>query len=200
MAKKETLLDVFERNKYDLAKVAQRSRGWFDGQVRLLAKQNITPNKVLRSEPEQLVTRITPGHLYMYGYDPKTKADLPYYDRFPLVFPYAKTADGFMGLNMHYLPYHLRIFLLDKLMVYKSNNRLDETTKLKYSWQLIEGVSRFKPAHACIKQYLIGHVKTQFRQIPSDDWATAMLLPVEQFVGASKQKVWRDSQQIIRNA
>jgi hypothetical protein len=200
MAKKQTMLDVFERNKYDLAKVAQRSRGWFDNQVRILTQQAYTPGKVLRGNTEQLVTKITPGHLYMYGYDPKLKAELPYYDRFPLVFPYAKTQDGFMGLNMHYLPYHLRIFLLDKLMVFKSNNRLDETTKLKYSWQLIDGVSRFAPAQPCIKQYLIGHVKTQFRQIPSADWATAMLLPVEQFVGAGKQKVWRDSQKIIRNA
>jgi len=200
MAKKESMQDVFDRNKYDLATVAKRSRGWFDTQVRELTKQGYTPNKVLRGNTEQLVTKITPGHLYMYGYDPKLKEELPYYDRFPLVFPYSKTADGFMGLNMHYLPYQLRVFLLDKLMVYKSNNRLDETTKLKYSWQLINGISRFAPAQACIKQYLIGHVKTQFRQIPSADWATAMLLPVEQFVGASKQKVWRDSQKIIRNA
>lgn len=200
MAKQQTLQDVFDRNKYDLATVAKRSRGWFDNQVRELTKQNITPNKVLKGNVEQLVTRITPGHLYMYGYDPKLKAELPYYDRFPLVFPYAKTPDGFIGLNMHYLPYHLRIFLLDKLMVFKSNNRLDETTKLKYSWQLIDGISRFAPAQPCIKQYLIGHVKTQFRQIPSEDWATAMLLPVENFVGASKQKVWRESQKIIRKA
>jgi hypothetical protein len=198
MAKQPTIKDVFERNKYDLATISKKSKGWFDQQVILLGKQQLTPNKVLQGNVDQLKTRITPGKLYIYGYDPKTKDDLPYYDRFPLVFPYAKTPDGFMGLNMHYLPYNLRVALLDNLMVFKSNARMDETTRLKYSWQLIDGVSRFAASKPCIKQYLMGHVKTPFREVPSADWATAMLLPVERFIGASKQEIWAESRKIIR--
>jgi hypothetical protein len=136
----------------------------------------------------------------MYAYDPKGKAELPYYDRFPLVFPFRKTPDGFIGLNMHYLPYPLRISLLDNLLIYRSNTRMDDMTKLKYSWQIIDGVSRFAAAKPCVKQYLSNHVRSQFRQITSKDWATAMLLPVERFVGASKAEVWADSKKIIRKA
>ena len=200
MAKKQPMLDVFEQNKYDLMTAVKRSRSWFDKQVASMAKQQLTPNKVLQGNPDQLVTRIMPGHLYMFAYDPKLKKELPYYDRFPLVFPFSKTPDGFIGLNMHYLPYQLRIALLDNLLVFKSNNRLDETTKLKYSWQVLDGVSRYKAAQPCVKQYLIGHVRTQFRQVEAKDWATAMLLPVERFVGASKQEVWAESRKIIRKA
>jgi len=200
MAKKQPMLDVFEQNKYDLMTAVKRSRSWFDKQVASMAKQQLTPNKVLQGNPDQLVTRIMPGHLYMFAYDPKLKKELPYYDRFPLVFPFSKTPDGFIGLNMHYLPYQLRIALLDNLLVFRSNNRLDETTKLKYSWQVLDGVSRYKAAQPCVKQYLIGHVRTQFRQVEAKDWATAMLLPVERFVGASKQEVWAESRKIIRKA
>lgn len=200
MASKTPIKDVFERNQYDLATAVKKSRGWFEQQVSLMTKQNITPNKVLSGNQEQIVTKIQPGHLYMFLYDPKMKKELPYYDRFPLVFPYAKTPDGFIGLNMHYLPYPLRIQLLDTLLTFKSNSRMDETTKLKYSWQLIDGISRYKAAQPCIKQYLSGHVRTQFRKVNSSDWATAMLLPVERFVGASKQEVWADSRKIIRKA
>ena len=193
MAKKQPMLDVFEQNKYDLMTAVKRSRSWFDKQVASMAKQQLTPNKVLQGNPDQLVTRIMPGHLYMFAYDPKLKKELPYYDRFPLVFPFSKTPDGFIGLNMHYLPYQLRIALLDNLLVFRSNNRLDETTKLKYSWQVLDGVSRYKAAQPCVKQYLIGHVRTQFRQVESKDWATAMLLPVEKFIGAPSKSVWKDS-------
>ena len=200
MAKKQPMLDVFEQNKYDLMTAVKRSRSWFDKQVASMAKQQLTPNKVLMGNPEQVVTKIIPGHLYLFMYDPKLKKTLPYYDRFPLVFPYAKTPDGFIGLNMHYLPYGLRIRLLDSLLTFKTNNRMDETTRLKYSWQLIDGISRFKAAQPCIKQYLGGHVKTQFRKVNSEDWATAMLLPVERFVGATKQQIWAESQKIIRKA
>lgn len=200
MAKKETMLEVFERNKYDLATAVKRSKGWFEQQVTLLTKQNITPNKVMSGDASANVNRVQPGHCYMFMYEPKMKKELPYYDRFPLVFPFSKTPDGFMGLNMHYLPYHVRIKLLDALMVFKSNTRMDETTRLKYSWQIIDGVSRFVVAKPCVKHYLLGHVRSPFRKVDSADWATAMLLPVERFVGASKQEVWAESQKIIRRA
>jgi hypothetical protein len=134
----------------------------------------------------------------MFAYDPKGKATLPYYDRFPLVLPFRKTPDGFIGLNMHYLPYPLRITLLDNLLVFKNNSNIDETTRIKYSWAFIDGVSKYAAAKPCVKQYLTGHVRSQFRKINSNDWATAMLLPVERFVGASKQEIWADSRKIIR--
>jgi hypothetical protein len=198
MAKKSTLLDVFEKNQYDLKTAVKKSRAWFEQQVLIMTRQQLTPQRVLNGNPDQLVTKIMPGHLYMFVYDPKTKAELPYYDRFPLVFPFRKTPDGFIGLNMHYLPYPLRINLLDNLLTYASNQRFDETTRLKYSWALIDGMSKYAAAKPCVKQYLIGHVRTQFRQVESSNWATAMLLPVERFVGASKQEIWADSRKIIR--
>ena len=198
MAKKSTLFDVFEKNQYDLKTAVKKSRAWFEQQVLIMTRQQLTPQRVLNGNPEQLVTRIMPGHLYMFVYDPKTKAELPYYDRFPLVFPFRKTPDGFIGLNMHYLPYPLRITLLDNLLTYASNQRFDETTRLKYSWALIDGMSKYAAAKPCVKQYLVGHVRTQFRQVESSNWATAMLLPVERFVGASKQEIWADSRRIIR--
>jgi hypothetical protein len=198
MAKKSTMLDVFEKNQYDLKTAVKKSRAWFEQQVLILTRQQLTPQRVLNGNAEQLVTRVMPGHLYMFVYDPKTKAELPYYDRFPLVFPFRKTPDGFIGLNMHYLPYQLRITLLDNLLTYANNQRFDETTRLKYSWALIDGVSKYAAAKPCVKQYLSGHVRTQFRQVESNNWATAMLLPVERFVGASKQEIWSDSRKIIR--
>ena len=198
MAKQTSIKDVFDRNQYDLATAASKSRSWFEQQVLLMTKQRITPPKILQGNPEQLTTRVMPGKLYMFLYDPKLKKELPYYDKFPLVFPFGKTADGFIGLNLHYLPYHLRIQLLDRLMVFKSNARMDETTRIKYSWQLIDGVSRYNAAKPCVKQYLLGHVRSQFRQVNSKDWATAMLLPVERFVGASTQEVWTDSRKTMR--
>ncbi len=100
MAKKSTLLDVFEKNQYDLKTAVKKSRAWFEQQVLIMTRQQLTPQRVLNGNPDQLVTKIMPGHLYMFVYDPKTKAELPYYDRFPLVFPFRKTPDGFIGLNM----------------------------------------------------------------------------------------------------
>ena len=43
------------------------------------------------------------GNMYMFRYEPKLKESLPYYDRFPIVFPIEPYSDGFLGLNFHYL-------------------------------------------------------------------------------------------------
>jgi hypothetical protein len=163
-----------------------------------MSRQAITPQKVLQGNPDQLTTRIMPGFMYMFAYDPKGKETLPYYDRFPLVLPFSKTPDGFIGLNMHYLPYPMRITLLDNLLAFKNNSKIDETTRIKYSWALIDGVSKYAAAKPCVKQYLSGHVRSQFRKINSNDWATAMLLPVERFIGSSKQQIWADSKKAMR--
>jgi hypothetical protein len=195
--KNPSMHDTFERNKYDLKTAAKKSRAWYTQQVLLLSKQGITPQRLMREDNSSLKARIIPGNLYMYVYDPKTKADLPYYDRFPLVFPYATAPGGFMGLNMHYLPYPLRIRLLDRLMQFKNNDKMDGTTRLKYSWSLIANVSKFSMAQPCVKHYLLPHVKTAFKKVDVNDWATAMLLPVERFVKAPKEKVWKDSQASI---
>jgi len=195
--KNPSMHDVFERNKYDLKTAARKSRAWYTQQVLLLSKQGITPQRMMKEDNSSLKARIIPGNLYMYVYDPKTKATLPYYDRFPLVFPYATAPGGFMGLNMHYLPYQLRIRLLDRLMQFRTNDKMDGTTRLKYSWSLIANVSKFSMAQPCVKHYLLPHVKTSFKKIDVNDWATAMLLPVERFVKAPKEKVWKDSQASI---
>lgn len=192
-----TLQDAFERNQYNLIDASKKSRAWFEQQLLLLTRQNITPQRILSGNPSALKSTISPGNLYMFLYDPKMKATLPYYDKFPLVFPFRKMENGFLGLNMHYLPYQLRIKLLDKLMAFKSNQKMDETTKLKYSWAVIDGVSRYNASIPCVKHYLGDHVRSPLRHIPSNDWATAMLLPVERFSGASKDQIWTDSKRKI---
>ena len=199
MAKEETLSNVFDRNKYDLHRAARKSKAWFDQQLLLINRQGITAQKVMQSDSDQLTASVLPGSLYMFFYDAKHKDTLPYWDRFPLVFPFKKTLGGFMGLNMHYLPYQLRVVLLDRLMQFQSNNKMDATTKIRYSWDLINGVSKYKAAEPCIKQYLDEHVRSTFRKVDANDWATAMLLPVESFVGAKKEAVWVESKRAINS-
>lgn len=201
--KRETLTDVFEKNKYNLHNASRKSRSWFEEQVGMLRRQNITSEQLMsRGSRRMMRQAIVPGNMYMFYYDAKHKDTLPYWDRFPLVLPFKviteRGAKGFLGLNLHYLPYQIRIVLLDRLMAFKNNDRLDETTRLRYSWSMIDGVSKYRDAKPCVKRYLSTHVKSAFRSVEGNDWATAMMLPVESFVGAAKQHVWAESKRISK--
>ena len=184
------LQTLFDKYKYD-STIALKSKNWFQQQAIMLGQKRINEKKLFKEN--KIVSNIIPGKLYMFYYDPKYKETLPYYDRFPLVFPYKAMNNGFMGLNMHYLPHFQRVQLMTRLMAFANNKNLDNTTKIKYSWELINGVSRFKLAESCIKHYLKDHVDSMFIEIPASEWHTAMMLPVERFVGANKNKIWGES-------
>lgn len=193
----QDLTSLFEKYRYD-RNIHKKSSAWFEQQVLLLNKKKFTPQQILRDRRDAVSARIVPGNLYAFLYDAKHKETLEYWDRFPLVFPFRSVPGGFYGLNLHYLPYRMRLQLMDKLLQFKNNDKFDETTKLRYSWNLIGGVSKFKAAEPCVKHYLYEQVRSPFAKIESYDWATAMMLPVERFVGASKQAVWQDSKRASR--
>lgn len=137
------------------------------------------------------------GKMYMYFYDPKTKKDLPYYDKFPLVFILEIYEDGFLGLNLHYLPPDLRLILFEKLLTLLSNKKYDERTKLRISYKIIKNVARFKLAKPCLKRYLTTHIRSKIKNVPSEDWEIALFLPVETFRKQIKEVVWNDSRKMV---
>lgn len=172
-----------------------KSMRWYQDKMRDMAA-SVTPNKLMKIQ-NQLTNKIQVGNMYMYIYDPKLKETLPYYDTFPLVFPFKKVPGGFYGLNMHYLPYGLRFQLLQRLFDLATDSTITDSTRLVMSWKVLSGSSKFAAVQPCVKHYLDDHVMSRFLLIPPKDWATAVMLPVERFVGATKTRVWRDSRGMI---
>ena len=50
----------------------------------------VNEGKLMKGDADRLTSRPSVGQMYMYFYEAKTKETLPYFDRFPLVFPFAK--------------------------------------------------------------------------------------------------------------
>jgi hypothetical protein len=190
-------LDIFEKNKYDLKVVFRKSKAWYEQQMILLMKQINSPWTVMKGNPSQLTTKLMPGKMYMYLYDPIYKNQIPYYDRFPCTLLYQRSISGFSGINFHYLPYQMRVQLLYYLMQYKTNAKMDESTRIKYSWAAIKNVSKFAAAVPAFHNYNFGGLRSTFREIRAYDWTTAVLLPVEQFVKAPDDRIWDKSRQAV---
>jgi hypothetical protein len=184
---------IFDKNQMYLQDMQGKSLRWFYSQVDALGTQRITPTKLINDNLNKEVSHFRPGELYFYNYDPKHKETLPYYDRFPLVFPFRIVPTGFYGLNMHYLPYDGRIMLLEALTEFQTKKGLDERTRLKLSWKTIEAMSKFPLAKPCVKQYLFSHIKSKVVKIDSYHWATAMMMPVQRFVKQTETYVWMNS-------
>ena len=153
----------------------------------------INPTSFLRTYSTDLTTVMKPGSMYMYWYDPKYKEELPFYDRFPLIFPFRVESDRFFALNLHYLNLPLRAKLMDALYDLTNNKAYDETTRLKISYKILSSASKFRWFKPCVKQYLKGHVESKFLYVHPDSWDQALFMPLERFVKASKSQVWSES-------
>jgi hypothetical protein len=174
----------------------QTSRDWFRKTASSFGRVN--ENQLLKGGSERLRTNISIGSMYMYTYDAKHKKTLPYFDRFPLVFPFKKVSGGFMGINLHYLPLPYRAKLMDSLYSISNNNRYNETTKIGMTYNILNGSSKFRYFKPCIKKYLTTQLRSKFLYVYPSEWDIALFLPLERFEGAGKSKVHADSRNIIR--
>ena len=170
---------------------ARAAGDWFKEKVRQAGAsarmKAVTPNQLLRRQPDD---NILLGKMFFYKYDPKFAKKLPYWDMYPLVFPFERAPGGFYGLNLHYIPPRDRAVLMDNLNQYASNNKYDKTTRLELSYRLLKRYGRAVP---CVKRYLGDRIVSQTVRIDADEWEIAIFLPVERFQKASKGEVWKDS-------
>ena len=171
------------------------ARNWFRDKA---ASTNVAPSTLIKRNRAKIVGRTAVGSMYMFQYDPKLKQKLPYYDRFPLIFMIEDYSDGFLGINMHYLPPQLRARLMDALYDTVNNQRYDESTKLRVSYNLLKSVAKYKMFKPTVKRYLTQQVRSRFILIDPVEWDIALFLPTQRFSKASADKVWSDSRKMIR--
>ena len=172
---------------------ARAAGDWFREKVKQASAsarmRAVTPTQLLKREEEGSATL---GKMLFYKYDPKFAKKLPYWDMYPLVFPFEKAKGGFYGLNLHYIPPRDRAILMDQLKEYATNNKYDATTRLKITYNLLKGFGRAVP---CVKRYLGTNIRSNTVRINADEWEIAIFLPVERFQKQKKSVVWNDSRE-----
>ena len=174
----------------DEAKGRPRSTAWYREKI----KEFGTPGALDLIRDGKRDNKPFYGKLNMFVYDPKWKKKLPYYDTFPLVLPLENYPDGFLGINMHYLPISLRVRLLDRLVDFSNNTKFDESTRLVVDYSKLKNIKLIKPT---IHRYISGQMKSQIRRIDADEFTIATRLPVQRFKKQSAGAVWSESKGMI---
>ena len=177
-AQDDEFLQVLKSSGRELAEGAKSAINWFKDKITSITK------KLGRNQDNVFTKDASPeiGNMYMFVYDAKYKEVLPFYDMYPLVFPIQFYKDGFLGINLHYLPPLARAQLLSSLKRLSSNDKYDDTTKLAISYDILRAHAvRFKGFENCVKRYLFSHVRSSFHQVSPYDWDKAVLLPLQRW-------------------
>lgn len=131
------------------------------------------------SEQDENVLRryAVQGHMYLFEYKAQSKY-LPYWDKFPLVYCIKSDQKEFFGANLHYMTPKKRILAVRDLMK-----------------------GRINLPKACFHKYLKSNIDGLLLDLSSEEWDTAILLPVEDFVitrkdsefNFRKEEVWSET-------
>jgi len=167
------------------------ARSWYRDTAKGFSRVN--EEQLLNGDKTRLVNKIKPGNMYMFMYDAKYKDTLPYYDRFPMVFPFRVEGDRFWAINLHYLPHRLRAQLMDSLYDLVNNQRYDETTRIQGTYAMLNRAARHRLIQPCVKQYLFSQLNSKFMYVYPSEWDIALFLPLERFQNSTKSQVWAES-------
>jgi len=182
---------IFEQIKQNPDFHQKNAINWFKKIIKELGDYDKAA--LLRTTKDIQTSRLFPGAMNFYVYDPKTKEKLPYYDKFPLVLIIGITDKGFSGINFHYLPIPIRIKLYEKIDALSKMKKYSQQRILQLTWETLLNASRFPEVRPAIKQYLFGHIRSRIIKVPLEDWKTALMLPNEDFAKVSTATVHRIS-------
>jgi hypothetical protein len=188
-----------QKNAAELQSLSRESYQWLIKKIAEIRNPSAIP-KSIGAEDFRKNKRFILGGLYHFYYDPKGKDDMPYYDKFPLVLALEKYNDGFLGLNLHYLPIKYRVAFLGKLMDFAVLNADNDIKRMRVTYDILNASRRFKEFRPCIKRYLHGHIKSKILAIQPDEWEVAVFLPTQVFKGAKPQEVWKESVDEIKHS
>ena len=190
--------DRTSREKEKEASVWLRSKAKTHSKENTLRRQQRKNN--LLGDESRIANKLEVGQMFIYTYDAKYKATLPYYDTFPCILLVdIDTTGHFIGLNLHYLPPLLRAKLLDAIMDLPTYKTDKQRAKMKY--QIVRSFAGSDLAKPCLKKYLYSHVEGNFIEIMRNEWHYVAALPLANFVSetgsASLSRVYGDSKKKI---
>lgn len=183
--KKGKIEDKVKKSKGNAKKLSSDSLKWFYSQIKSTA--SAFPKNTFNPVKDPFI-----GGMFHFIYDPKWKDQLPYWDKFPLVIPIEAYNDGFLGLNLHYLPPIMRAKLLDALMELKEKSPTNQSY-MRVSYGILKSIAKQKLFEPCLKRYLTSHIMSKIISIDSESWEEVAFLPTQQFQKASHKDVWRDA-------
>lgn len=181
---------------YELKTLSKQGQGWFRQQIRDIKKNRFNKYQFIINGYQDTVRRLEVGKLYFFEYvakyggmgsDIPTSQQLPVWDRYPLVLPFTTAPNGFIGINLHYLPIRARAWLLDKLLGIANI----PANKLRINWQILSSLSRIDIGQYATHRYLLNHITSPFRLVRIDDYANAIMLPFAGWYGKDRRLVNR---------
>jgi hypothetical protein len=180
-----------------------------DHAIRWLASRMATIETEMRqnafidaNSPLRKSSLIEEGQMVLFGYSPATKADLMFWDEFPITIVLHVKRSGFLGLNLHYLPFEKRANFLNQLRFFVKDpewlKKGNDNNEFFLTYKMAKNSIGLKDYRKCIKRYYFNRMLTRISVIKPTEWMTVPFFPLDRFKGMKRQSVWRIVESMYR--
>jgi hypothetical protein len=180
----QTFRDTYN-NKYLMDEKENLSKKWLNQRKMNLHKRNKARTDIknrasmdVDQKPKHNTFPI--GNMFFFSYDAKTKKQLPYWDAFPLVLPFAIEKHRIYGMNLHYMPKSIREMIFTLL-----EKSRDGAIKIS-SKVLVQQLAKEKIFAPSIHCYLPSNITSKMDLVEPEEWENVMFLPVQKFVSVTQ--------------
>ena len=187
----EKILGQFQRSGKELQ--SEQGTRWLAGNLSKIQTQMRSEHFNRGKPAANRPGNILPGCMLFFGYNPKTKEQLPFWDTFPLVILIHKRGNSLLGLNLHYLSPTVRANFLNNLLKFTDNLNYvkDPPARFMVTYAFLKATAKLKPFRATIKRYDLSCINTKVNVIPSNEWQYTTFMPLDKFKGATREEVWK---------
>lgn len=126
---------------------------------------------------------LAPGNLLVYKYDAKDKSVV--YDRRPMVLILAVSNQYMLGLNFHWIPFAMRMYLVK--YIYRHNKGKGG---IDFSYRKLKPMMKKLGYAPCIRLYIRRRMSKKCVPIPLDRIVEVAQLNMAMFTGIPEKTLW----------
>lgn len=155
------------------------------------AKQSAAQiRKFLKSLVKLDSSSFTPGNLLIYRYNAKDKSAM--YDKRPMVLVLAATKRHVLGLNFHWIPFSMRIWLV-RYILKQNKARIRRGEKIVFGYKKIKPLLKKMGYAPCIRLYIRAQrrISPNGVVLPPERLIEAAQLRMEMFTGVPERELWK---------
>jgi hypothetical protein len=136
------------------------------------------------------------GYVYFFNYIPPNAKQLAFYDEFPMVLSLGFSNNKLIGINLHYLPTRIRLYVVYKI-VKSMSSTAKEGTRIKVQSLLTSRTIR-KYIMILGEEFDMRGIRSKIKLVSPDEFLTMSFLPVQKFRKKQQPQVTQQINKIFR--
>lgn len=138
---------------------------------------------------------VVPGYTLVYKYDAKDKSKM--YDRRPMVLVLSVSRTHMLGLNFHWIPFSMRMYLV-KYIIRHNKNNIKNGKGIDFTYRKLKPMMKKLGYAPCIRLYIRKRMSKKCIPVPFERIVEVAQLDMAMFTGKPEEVTWKQRRKPVK--